>query len=318
MLASRGTHADSIREAGGIPLLVDVLRSENVSEETLEHTTGALAHLVMQSDRNRESLSTSGGVPHLARLLDTSSHSQAAEYSACCLGAIAMCGPPSARSAVRAHVCALPARVLDVYPSLREVACASNGAASAAGTTASETPTEAGGNGRGAGTGASTRSAPVLRRAVRFLIHGRWTGGEAVEERTRLADPSLPDDFICPVTHEAMADPVVASDGMTYERYAIREILTRGNGHSPLTRELLSATVYPNFQLRRRIQTWREEMNDARPVASSAQGIMFRQARWAHVEVTCAAAAAAAFAGVMTAAVISSGRELWSAYTYSC
>eukprot|EP00966_Prymnesium_polylepis_P176623 4089594-Prymnesium_polylepis.1 len=33
---------------------------------------------------------------------------------------------------------------------------------------------------------------------------------------------AVPEDFLCPITHEPMVDPVVASDGMTYERQASR------------------------------------------------------------------------------------------------
>ena len=34
-------------------------------------------------------------------------------------------------------------------------------------------------------------------------------------------DPSLAAELLCPITHEAMADPVVAADGNTYERAAL-------------------------------------------------------------------------------------------------
>jgi len=72
----------------------------------------------------------------------------------------------------------------------------------------------------------------------------------------RRGEGGAPSEFVCPITHEVMTDPVVASDGMTYERQAIREVLDRGNGLSPLTREVLARDVFPNFGLRKCILNW--------------------------------------------------------------
>ena len=49
-----------------------------------------------------------------------------------------------------------------------------------------------------------------------------------------------PPPHACPA---CAADPVVASDGHSYERSAIVSVLRDGNGLSPLTRERLQATV---------------------------------------------------------------------------
>jgi len=43
-----------------------------------------------------------------------------------------------------------------------------------------------------------------------------------------------------------MTDPVVASDGHTYERMAIEEVLRSANTKSPLTREELRPELVPN------------------------------------------------------------------------
>lgn len=51
--------------------------------------------------------------------------------------------------------------------------------------------------------------------------------------------------FECPITLEFMTDPVVASDGYTYERSNIVELIENG-GKSPMTREKLKGHVYPN------------------------------------------------------------------------
>ena len=51
-----------------------------------------------------------------------------------------------------------------------------------------------------------------------------------------------------------MSDPVVASDGHSYERGAIQDVLDGPNKKSPLTREVLMRALVPNRALRRRIE----------------------------------------------------------------
>ena len=43
-----------------------------------------------------------------------------------------------------------------------------------------------------------------------------------------------------------MTDPVVASDGHTYEREAIADVLRSANKKSPLTRAVLKPDLVPN------------------------------------------------------------------------
>lgn len=45
---------------------------------------------------------------------------------------------------------------------------------------------------------------------------------------------TIPEDFLCPITHEIMKDPVATSDGQIYERQAIEEWL-KSHNTSPLT-----------------------------------------------------------------------------------
>ena len=55
---------------------------------------------------------------------------------------------------------------------------------------------------------------------------------------------------VCPITSEIMRDPVVASDGHTYERSAIENWL-RTNSASPMTDQVLpSKCLFPNHELR--------------------------------------------------------------------
>ena len=53
---------------------------------------------------------------------------------------------------------------------------------------------------------------------------------------------------------------MVASDGHSYERPAIVSVLRDGNGLSPLTREPLQATFFPNRALKRRMQEHDEDI----------------------------------------------------------
>lgn len=72
------------------------------------------------------------------------------------------------------------------------------------------------------------------------------SGGRAVSGADR-------DEFVDPITHEVMLDPVVAADGNTYERDAITRWLNMSN-RSPMTNLPLShRELVPNRALRRQI-----------------------------------------------------------------
>ncbi|CAF1031198.1 unnamed protein product [Rotaria sordida] len=62
------------------------------------------------------------------------------------------------------------------------------------------------------------------------------------------------DCFTCPLTKEIFHDPVVLSDGFTYERSAIQQWLDLGNRRSPMTNiELTNVTLEKSFKNERRI-----------------------------------------------------------------
>lgn len=65
----------------------------------------------------------------------------------------------------------------------------------------------------------------------------------------------LPDDILCPITHTIMGQPMVASDGHTYEKEAIIKII-ESTRVSPLTREGLTTVLVPNHALRKRIASY--------------------------------------------------------------
>jgi len=66
---------------------------------------------------------------------------------------------------------------------------------------------------------------------------------------------SLPENFICPITQDIMTDPVICSDGITYEKNAIVRWL-ESNNTSPVTRKYISNTLIPNIALRNTIQDY--------------------------------------------------------------
>jgi hypothetical protein len=69
------------------------------------------------------------------------------------------------------------------------------------------------------------------------------------------------DAFACPITREIMDDPVICSDGHTYERVAIEQWL-RSNSRSPKTNQHLSSRVLiPNYAMRQAIESMSESLS---------------------------------------------------------
>lgn len=72
-----------------------------------------------------------------------------------------------------------------------------------------------------------------------------------------------PDEFVCPITLEVMQDPVVASDGRSYERRAIERVLKTAQltgAISPISREPLLDQLFENRNLRVRIMAHNEDL----------------------------------------------------------
>lgn len=68
------------------------------------------------------------------------------------------------------------------------------------------------------------------------------------------------DEFICPITYELMREPVVASDGHTYEKHAIEKWL-KTNHTSPRSGEPMDSVIIPNINLKKLIQDIINEVN---------------------------------------------------------
>ena len=91
-----------------------------------------------------------------------------------------------------------------------------------------------------------------------------------------------------------MADPVVASDGHSYERAAIQDVLGSANKKSPLTREVLTRTLVPNHALRRRIEEHETELDALVEKVEAQVAGQASEARAAEAEARAQAEARAA------------------------
>lgn len=81
-------------------------------------------------------------------------------------------------------------------------------------------------------------------------------GGAAGNYDCAELDSTVPPAFSCPITMQLMKDPVLASDGHSYDRPAIAKWI-RGRASSPMTgAPLTSTTLTPNFNLKSQISDW--------------------------------------------------------------
>ena len=76
---------------------------------------------------------------------------------------------------------------------------------------------------------------------------------EAVIKKNRMKGMKIRDEFICPITYELMREPVVASDGHTYEKSAIEKWLKTSHT-SPRNGDPIDGTIIPNYNLKKLIQ----------------------------------------------------------------
>jgi hypothetical protein len=74
-----------------------------------------------------------------------------------------------------------------------------------------------------------------------------------------------PDEFLCPILMTLMSDPVIGSDGHTYERSAIITALQR-NAHSPMNRAPMTIdSLKPNYALKSLIDRWKADQRKQIP-----------------------------------------------------
>lgn len=84
--------------------------------------------------------------------------------------------------------------------------------------------------------------------------------GEPIEtlEYEELEPEKIPRDFLCPIKLQIMEDPVVASDGHSYEAKSLQELFLKRQGPftSPLARTELMPYAFRNNTLKKCIQDW--------------------------------------------------------------
>ncbi|KAM4776767.1 WD repeat, SAM and U-box domain-containing protein 1 isoform 3-T8 [Cyanocitta cristata] len=82
---------------------------------------------------------------------------------------------------------------------------------------------------------------------------------QKIEElRMTMTSVSVPDEFLCPITRELMNDPVIATDGYSYEREAMENWISNRRS-SPMTNlPLHSLMLTPNRTLKMAISRWLE------------------------------------------------------------
>ena len=81
-------------------------------------------------------------------------------------------------------------------------------------------------------------------------------------------DGEVPKPFICPITQEIMKDPVILSDGHTYERDAIEKWFETKDTSPTTNLKIAAKTLTPNVALRQNIEEWREENGDGSSVGT--------------------------------------------------
>ena len=102
-------------------------------------------------------------------------------------------------------------------------------------------------------------SSYLILRDNQLTILPRGRGGAGGKQEAA----EIPEDYICPITHQLMYDPVVAADGETYEREAIVRHL-QSSDLSPLHGDPLAHTMLtPNRALKRTIDAFRQKTQAA-------------------------------------------------------
>ena len=72
--------------------------------------------------------------------------------------------------------------------------------------------------------------------------------------KKRKREREIPHECMCPITLDCMIDPVICSDGHTYERSAITHVLYSKKPYSPITREKLNKNIIiPNINIKKLI-----------------------------------------------------------------
>ena len=70
---------------------------------------------------------------------------------------------------------------------------------------------------------------------------------------------NIPIDLCCPISLEIMEDPVICSDGHTYDRKSILLLFKKNNPKSPKTRKILDKNILiTNYNIKSIIENYKE------------------------------------------------------------
>jgi pSer/pThr/pTyr-binding forkhead associated (FHA) protein len=84
------------------------------------------------------------------------------------------------------------------------------------------------------------------------------TSSSSSLKTSRLQGMKIRDEFLCPITYELLREPVVASDGHTYEKAAIEKWL-RSNRTSPRSGQSMDDSLVKNTNMKKLIQDMIDE-----------------------------------------------------------
>ena len=81
-----------------------------------------------------------------------------------------------------------------------------------------------------------------------------------------------PSEIVCPLSNQVFVDPVIASDGHTYERAAILNHVMRGQ-KSPFDNSVLEDRFFPNVMVKQKASEWTAQQSAPRPAVAPAASI---------------------------------------------
>lgn len=91
-------------------------------------------------------------------------------------------------------------------------------------------------------SGSNDRKTIIWDLTGNFSITSQISGARSLLLTLASSQGDIPSDFICPITHEIMKNPVTLEDGFTYEGQAISEWFSMGKETSPMTNVVLTST----------------------------------------------------------------------------
>mmetsp|Transcript_25584 Transcript_25584/g.35190 ORF Transcript_25584/g.35190 Transcript_25584/m.35190 type:complete len:301 (-) Transcript_25584:147-1049(-) len=84
----------------------------------------------------------------------------------------------------------------------------------------------------------------------------------ALEDSVSVSSLNVPNHFMCPLTQEIMTDPVITTNGLTYERAYIEEWF-RHHATDPLTNTVVANVLIPNRALKEAIEEFKSQHTES-------------------------------------------------------